>query len=93
MEQISNISRKYINPKIIHQHNINITKIYDWVVTEVDKKPDILSCSVDDLFYDINYTTFNGKEKVTQEFLSSREKYYRCKDIVYDIVPPKTVLL
>ena len=74
MEQINNTRRRYINPKIICQHNINITKFYEWVVTEVDTKSDILSFSVGDLFVDISYTTFDDKEELMEEILRSREK-------------------
>ena len=40
---------------------LKITKIYEWVGTEIENKPDLFSCSVGDLFVDINYTTFNDK--------------------------------
>ena len=48
---------------------------------------------VGDLFVDINYNTFDDKEELLKELLRSREKYYRCKDVVYDILPPKIVQL
>ena len=50
-----------------------------------------LSCSVDALFVDINYTICDYKEELLEEVLRSMEKFYRCKDIVYDILPPKIV--
>ena len=68
-------------------------KSYEWVGKEVEKKLAIFSCSVGDLFLDVNYTTFDDKEKLLEEILRSREKFYRCKDIVYDIFPPKIVQL
>ena len=52
-----------------------------------------LSCSVDALFVDINYTICDYKEELLEEVLRSMEKFYRCKDIVYDILPPKIVQL
>ena len=91
MEQINNTRRRNINTKTIFHHNRNITKFYEWIGTEVEKKPDILSCSFGDLFFDINYITFDDKEELMKEILSSREKCYRCKDIVYEILPPKIV--
>ena len=42
---------------------------------------DIFGCSVDDLFVDINYTTFDDKEELLEGLLSSREKFYLCKGI------------
>ena len=63
------------------------------VGTEGDKKLDIFSCSVGDLFVDINYTKFYDKEESLEGLLRSREKCYRFKDIVYDIIPPKIVQL
>ena len=52
-----------------------------------------LSCSVGDLFVDINYTTFDDKEELLKELLRPRGKFYLCKYIVYDILPPKVVQL
>ena len=46
--------------------------------TEVEKKPDIFSCSVGDLFVDVNYTTFDAKEELFEDLLRSREKCYHC---------------
>ena len=54
---------------------------------------DIFGCSVDDLFVDINYTTFDDKEELLEGLLSSREKFYLCKGIFYEIIPPKIVQL
>ena len=48
---------------------------------------------VGDLFIDINYTIFYDKGGILEDILSSRDKYYRCKDIVYEILPPKVVQL
>ena len=89
MEQIENTRRRKINPKTICQHNRNITKFYEWVGTEVDKNPDILSCSVGNLFDDIIYNAFDDKDELMEELLRSIVKCYRCKDIAYDILPPK----
>ena len=49
--------------------------------------------SVGDLFVDINYTTFDDKGELLQELLRSRYKCDRCKDIFYEILPPKIVQL
>ena len=62
------------------------------VGTEVDNKPDILSCSVGVLFVGINYTAFDRKEGLLEEILRSREISYHYKDIVYAILPPKIVV-
>ena len=59
MEKINNISRRNINPK-------TLPKIYEWVGTEVEKKTDILSCSIGGLFVDINYTVFDYKEELLE---------------------------
>ena len=53
----------------------------------------MFSCSVGDLFVDIHYTKIDYKEEVLKELLSPREKCYCCKNIVYDILPPKIVQL
>ena len=52
---------------------------------EVENKPNLLSCSFGGLFVDINHTTFDYKEELMEELLSSREKYYHCGDVVFDI--------
>ena len=57
------------------------------VGTEVEKSPDLLSCSVGALSVDNNYTTFYYKEEILEEILKSREKCYCCKDIFYGIIP------
>ena len=70
-----------------------MTKFYDWVGTEVEKEPDILSCSDGGLFFDMNYTTFDYKKDFLEDILRSRQKYYRLKDIVYDINVKRKVLM
>ena len=67
--------------------------MYEWVGTEVENKPDIFSYSVGDLFVDIIYTKFNDKKEFLEYILRSRQKFYCCRDIVYDILPPKVVQL
>ena len=67
--------------------------MYEWVGTEVEDKPDIFSCSVGDLFVDINYTAFDDKEELLEEFLRSREECYRFKDNVSENFTPKIVQL
>ena len=52
-----------------------------------------LSCSVGDLFVDINYTIFYDKEELMEDLLRSREKFYHCKYIVYAIILTKIVQL
>ena len=64
MEQRNNTRRRNINPRTIRQHNRNITKFYQWVGTEVENKPDLLSFSVGDLFVDIDYNKFDDKEEL-----------------------------
>ena len=75
MEQINSTSIRHINPKTIRQHNRNTTKFYEWVGKEVENKPDLLSCSVGDLFVAINYTIFYDKEELMEDILRSREKF------------------
>ena len=84
--------KKSTTPGGKHQSQ-NITKFYEWVGTEVEKKPYFFNCSVGDLFVDINYTTFDDKEELLEELLRSRDKCYCCKDIIYEILPPKVVQL
>ena len=88
-ETDQNTRIRNINPKTINQNNRNIAKFDEWARSKVENKPDILRCSVGDLFVDINYITFDEKEELMEEILSSREKRHRCKDIVYGILHTK----
>ena len=65
-KKINNTRIRNINPETIRQHNTNNTKFYEWIGTEVEKKPYILSFSVGDLFVDINYTTFYDREELLE---------------------------
>ena len=70
-----------------------MTKFYEWAGSEVEKNLDIFSFSVGGLFVDIIYTTFDDREDNLDKLLRSREKFYRFKDIVYEILPLKIVQL